>query len=250
MMRAARSTPLALAFAGLALDASAARAAGVCGGPCPSEDLECRAALALCQAKISAYTVYMDQIDSGQPKYPLPEIYRDILRPHYPQLDFESIRFAYSDQQPPDNATTDCDVIYFNDAKYVSALRDAGPNDRWTWLLHELEHPAQCAAAGGRDGYAKRWWSELETAVRESGETIDIFQSTEQLARQLQALYVRVHASMPMEQAADAKAEAVFRSCAAAASPPTGRRSGPAPREQTSPRPLLHAAATHGEALP
>ena len=198
------------AIACLALGASTAHAAGVCGDPCASADLACQATLALCQAKIRAYTVYMEQLDTGRPKYPLPEIYRDILRPHYPQVDFDKIRFAYSDQQPPDNATTDCDVIFFNDTRYVSALRDAGPNDRWTWLLHELEHPAQCAAANGREGYAKRWWSELETAVRESGETIDVFQSTEQLAKQLQALYVRVHASMPMEKAADAKAEVVL----------------------------------------
>jgi hypothetical protein len=210
VIRPSRATA-AIGFAWLMLDASALRAAGICGGPCASEDLECRAELALCQAKISAYAIYMDQIDTGQPKYPLPEIYQEILRPHYPQVDFGKIRFAYSDQQPPDNATTDCDVIYFNDARYVSALRDAGPNDRWTWLLHELEHPAQCAAAGGREGYAKRWWSELETAVRESGETIDLLQSTEQLAKQLQGLYVRVHASMPMERAADARAEAVLQ---------------------------------------
>ena len=210
--------------------ASATRAESLCPGSCAPDDLACRAALALCQAKLRAYAVYMDQIDAAQPKHPLPEIYREILRPHYPHVDFETIRFAYSDQQPPDNATSDCNDIYFNDASYVAALRDAGPNRKWRWLLHELTHAEQCAQGGGREKYALRWWSELETAVRESGETIDVFQTTEQLARQLQALYVRVHGSMPMEQAADARAEALLaelqRCCVAPDGSPTRPATG------------------------
>ena len=96
-----------------------------------------------------------------------------------------------------------------------TTLRDAGPNPKWLWLLHELTHAEQCVEGGGREKYALRWWGELETAVRESGETIDVFQTTEQLVKQLQALYLRVHGAMPMEQAADAKAEAVLaRVCA------------------------------------
>jgi hypothetical protein len=199
-----------LAVAAVLCAASASRAADVCGGPCPSTDFACSAALTLCEVKLRAFELYTQQIESAQPKHALPEIYRDLLRPHYPQVDFDAIRFSYSDQQPPDNATTDCNAIYFNDASYVAALRDAGPNRKWKWLLHELTHAEQCAEGGGREKYALRWWSELETAVRESGETIDVFQDSEQLAKQLQALYVRVHGSMPMEQAADAKAEAVL----------------------------------------
>ena len=125
-------------------------------------------------------------------------------------MDLAAVRFSFSDQQPPDNATADCDQIYFNSESYVAALRDAAPNPKLDWLLHELVHPEQCAAAGGREGYAKRWWNELETAVRESGETVNVFQSTEQLVKQLQELYLRVHDAMPMEQSADAKAKAVL----------------------------------------
>jgi hypothetical protein len=198
-----------LAVVAVLCAASASRAADACGGPCPSNDMACNAALTLCAIKLRAFDLYTQQIEAGQPKHALPPIYREILRGRYPDVVLDQVRFAFSDQQPPDNATTDCRYLYFNDASYVAALRDAGPNRKWKWLLHELTHAEQCAQ-GGREQYALRWWSELETAVRESGETIDVFQTSEELARQLQALYVRVHGMMPMEQAADARAEAVL----------------------------------------
>src|SRR4029453_5978578 len=94
--------------------------------------------------------------------------------------------------------------------------------DRWSWLLHELEHPEQCAEAGGRERYAKRWWDELEGGVRASGASIDLAQSTDQLAKQLGELYTRVHAAMPMERAADAKAEAVLAKLRACCIAPDG----------------------------
>ncbi len=164
----------------------------------------------LCKAKVRFFDLYMDQIDTGRPKYELPEIYQEILRPFYPGADLSAVRFAYSNQQPLGNATTDCNQIYFNSESYVNALRDAAPNSNLVWLLHELVHPEQCAAAGGRDGYAKRWWDELEKAVNESGETIDVFQSRDRIVKQLQALWLRLHDSMPMERDAQAKAEAVL----------------------------------------
>jgi hypothetical protein len=208
-----RALALTFACAGIALSALRSRAVELCPpATCAPEDLSCRAAVAVCELKIRAFEIYMEQIDTGQPKYPLPEIYQEVLRPHYPQANLAEVRFAFSDQQPPDNATTDCNDIYFNDASFVEALRSAGPNRKLLWLLHELAHPEQCAASGGRKGYAKRWWDELEAAVRASGETIDLFQSTEELAKQLRKLYARVHGTMPMEQAADAKAAAVLES--------------------------------------
>lgn len=227
-----RTTPcasLAVAFAWMSLAPAAARAYEACPAGCAQGDLACNAAAALCELKLRAFEVYAQQIDAGQPKHALPPIYRDVLREHYPDADLEQVRFAFSDQQPPDNATTDCNDMYFNNASYVAALRDAGPNPKWAWLLHELTHVEQCARGGGREQYALRWWSEIETAVRDSGETIDVFQTTEELARQLRALYVRVHGAMPMERAADAKAEAVLaklRACCIAAD---GAPVGPAP---------------------
>ena len=200
---------LALAAA-LLVSGGASRADPECGRSCAPADLSCRAAVALCETKIRAFELYMEQIDTGRPKYELSPVYRDVLRPHYPNADLDAVRFSFSDQQPPANATTDCNQIYFNDASFVETLRSAGPNRKLLWLLHELAHPEQCAAAGGRPGYAKRWWDELEAAVRASGETIDVFQSTDELAKQLRKLYARVHGAMPMEHAADAKAEAVL----------------------------------------
>jgi hypothetical protein len=209
MYRSVTRAALSAAFACAVLTPSASRAYEVCRARCAEADLACNAAAALCELKMRAYDVYMQQIDAGQPRYALPPVYRDILRAHYPSVDLAQVRFAFSDQQPPDNATTDCRYLYFNDAAYVATVRDAGPNEKWNWLLHELTHAEQCAS-GGRERYALRWWSELEAAVCNSNQTIDLAQTTEQLAVQLQELYVRVHAAMPMEQAADAKAEAVF----------------------------------------
>jgi hypothetical protein len=205
------SLALVLACTGIALGALRSRAAEGCPtATCAPEEVSCRAAAALCELKIRAFEMYMGQIDTGRPKYALPQVYQEVLRPHYPLADLAQVRFAFSDQQPADNATTDCNDIYFNDASFVDTLRHAGPNPKLVWLLHELAHPEQCSAARGRAGYAKRWWDELEAAVRASGETIDVFQSTDQLAKQLRRLYARVHGMMPMEQAADAKAAAVL----------------------------------------
>ena len=163
-----------------------------------------------CQVKLRAYDAYMQNLDAGRPKYALPQRYRDLLRAHYPGADLDRVRFAFSDRQPPDNATTDCNDIYFNSESYVAALRDDAPLSNYTWLLHELAHPEQCAAAGGRAEFAKRWWDELEAALRSSGRTIDWLQSTDQLVAQIQRLYVELHAAMPLEREADAKAEAVL----------------------------------------
>ena len=197
---------LALAAALVPLGARA----DVCETRCAPDDLVCNAAVSLCNAKIRAFDVYMEQLDTGRPKYELPAIYREVLQRHYPGADLSAVRFSFSDQQPPGNATTDCNQIYFNSESYVAALRDAAPNPKLVWLLHELVHPEQCAVAGGREGYAKRWWKELETAVRESGETVNLFQSAERLAKELQALYLRLHDAMPMEQDADLKSKAVL----------------------------------------
>ena len=232
MVRNSHWIGFAIAIAWLPLAASPVRTGDACPAGCAQGDLACTAAAALCEMKLRAFEVYTQQIDARQPKHALPPIYRDVLREHYPDADLEQVRFAFSDQQPPDNATTICNEIYFNDARYVAALRDGGPNQKWLWLLHELTHVEQCARGGGREPYALRWWSELETAVRESGETIDVFQTSEELARQLQALYVRVHGAMPMERAADAKAEAVLanlRQCCLAEDGTLTRPSGATP---------------------
>jgi len=52
---------------------------------------------------------------------------------------------------------------------------------------------------------------------------IDLAQTADELAKQLQELYVRVHAAMPMEQAADAKAEAVLAELQRCCIAPDGR---------------------------
>ena len=92
---------------------------------------------------------------------------------------------------------------------YVAALRDGAPLSNYTWLLHELTHPEQCAA-GGRARFAQRWWDELEAALRSSGRGIDWMQTTDQIVEQIQELHAELHGAMPLEREADAKAEAVL----------------------------------------
>ena len=221
MIRSRPCAPRALLVAcALLLPARTDAVIGVCRATCAQEDLACRAAVAICETKIRAFETYMQQIGTGQTRHPLPEIYQTVLRPYYPKVDLASIRFAFSDRQPVDNATTDCNTIYFNDAKYVETLRSAGPNPRLEWLLHELAHPEQCAAAGGREGYAKRWWAETLAAVAASDETVDLFQDSDEVMEQLEKLSVRLHDAMPMEREADERARAVLaqlRGCCIAA---------------------------------
>jgi hypothetical protein len=64
--------------------------------------------------------------------------------------------------------------------------------------------------------------------VRASGASIDVLQSSDELARQLGELYARLHGAMPMEQAADAKAQAVLEKLRACCIAPDGSPVRPA----------------------
>jgi hypothetical protein len=182
----------------------------VCERKCGFGDAACAAAIAACDTKINAYFLYMDQMGAGGTKYQLPDVYRDILRARYPQTNFNTYRFGFADRQPPNNATTDCNTTYFNNADYVERLRKASANPNWFWLLHEVAHPEQCTAAGGREGYAKRWWDELEAALAAQGIKVNVLQPPQALADQIGKLFFQVHDMMPMEQQANKKANAVL----------------------------------------
>lgn len=195
---------------------SLAHGAQVCASTtqCKIGDVGCAAAVtaavAACETKIAAYNIYMDQMGAGVTKHQLPAVYRDILRGRYTQTNFDTFRFGFSDRQPPNNATTDCNTTYFNSADYVDRLRNASANPNWFWLLHEVAHPEQCTTAGGREAYAKRWWDEMDAALARQGTKVNVLQTPEALAQQIGSLFAQVHDMMPMEQQATAKANAVL----------------------------------------
>ncbi len=182
----------------------------VCERTCELADKACLAAVAACETKIHAYNLYTGQMGAGAAAHMLPAVSRSILGSRYPGANLVAYRFAFADRQPPGNATTDCQTTYFSNSAYVDRVRNAGANTNWFLLLHELAHVEQCAAGGGREAYAKRWWDELEAAVMAQGGRIDFTQTPQQLADQIGSLYQRVHDAMPMERAASAKAGTVL----------------------------------------
>jgi len=182
----------------------------VCARQCALGDAACFATEAACDTKVHAYNLYMDQMGDGVTKYQLPDVYRDILRARYPQTNFNTYRFGFADRQPPNNATSDCNTTYYNSTDYVERLRNASANPDWFWLLHEVAHPEQCTSAGGREGYAKRWWDELDAALAAQGRKVNVLQAPADLATQIGSLFFQVHDMMPMERQATKKAKALL----------------------------------------
>jgi hypothetical protein len=170
--------------------------------------VSCEQKQASCQAKYLAYDAYLQQMGAGVTLYALTGLYRDVLAAHYPGANLSEVRYGYSNRQPADNATADCDRIYFNGASYVDALRAGELKDvehglhGFGWILHELAHFEQCRQVGSRDAYAKMWWDHLSEAelstMIENGSWKD------------------VHDRMQMEQQADARRDEtawVLRRC-------------------------------------
>jgi hypothetical protein len=90
-------------------------------------------------------------------------------------------------------AMTDCNNIYFPRRDVVRAIAQ-GTNFRnhW-WLLHEMGHTKQCRQ-GGRQGFATRWFKELNGTVKgqiAAGKTVN---------------GKTIHDAMPLERQADAYA--------------------------------------------
>jgi hypothetical protein len=150
----------------------------------------------ICQGKYAIYQTYMAVLGAGVSLHSLPDVYVEEIQPMYPHVDLRSVRFGYSSQQPSDNATTDCDRIYFNDAAYVERLRRAelSESEEWDWLLHELRHTEQCRELGGRQAYAERWFRDLEISLLVT-----------RLANPAQ-YFTWLHDNMPMEDDADSRA--------------------------------------------
>jgi hypothetical protein len=80
---------------------------------------ECVRQEGVCQAALTAYGTYMNQMGFAVTRRSLPQRYVDLLGPFYPHVNLANWRFGFGDRQPPGNATTDCNVTYFNDAAFV-----------------------------------------------------------------------------------------------------------------------------------
>ncbi len=208
--RAGAVVGTAISVAAWLMPSSDAGAFQVCDRSCAPTDAACLATVAACETKIHAYNLYTGQMGARAAAHMLPAVSRSILGSRYPGANLVAYRFAFADRQPPGNATTDCQTTYFGNSAYVDRVRNAGSNTNWFWLLHELAHVEQCAAGGGREAYANRWWDELEAAVMAQGGRIDFTQTPQQLADQIGSLYQQVHDAMPMERAASAKAGTVL----------------------------------------
>ena len=155
----------------------------------------------LCSDRIAIYKAYMAVLGAGVTMHAIPQVYIDKLQAFYPDVDLHAIKFGFSDRQPPGNATTDCNRIYFSNPDFVAALRDGAllldDPYGWSWLFHELQHTQQCVELGGRDNYAERWFRDLAISALLLN-----------LAHP-ESFFADLHDRMPMEEDADARMRSI-----------------------------------------
>ncbi len=167
-----------------------------CKQHCGSANAFC---IANCEGDYDLYQAYLGQMSTGVTMHALPAQYVEALNPFFPAVNLANWRFGFASSQPANNATTDCDKTYFNNASYVQDLRAGNLNGNSSakpvsWLTHELWHYQQCISWGGRTNYAMRWWNELN-ATGQNTHTLDMWE---------------FHDAMPMEAEASAQAGSVF----------------------------------------
>jgi hypothetical protein len=165
------------------------------------EVVRCQTEQASCQAKFMAYDAYLQQMGLGVTPLSLPALYREVLDPLYPQASLSGYRFGFSNRQPANNATTDCDRTWYNNADYVSAIQNGtvsenGQGPGFYWLLHEIAHYEQCRVVGSRDAYARMWWDHLSET-----ELVSLIET---------GGWGTIHSQMRMEQEAKTRAQEVL----------------------------------------
>jgi hypothetical protein len=111
--------------------------------------------------------------------------------------DVQSVKIGYSAYLAKSTggkvAMTDCNNIYFPRRDVVTAITQGTKFRNHWWLLHEMGHTKQCRE-GGRQGFATRWFSELNSTVKgqiAAGKTVN---------------GNTIHDAMPLERQADAYA--------------------------------------------
>lgn len=128
-----------------------------CPSPCAGP-LSCR----LCALKLELYREYMEVVDAGVDRFPLPDPLVRRLAPWFPGLELGVVEVGLTRKQVADGLT-DCTRIYLADPVTVAQLR-SGNLPRGPVLelfLHELVHVEQCMQMGGRDAYALTWFRDL-----------------------------------------------------------------------------------------
>ena len=117
----------------------------------------------------------------------------------YFKNDLRSVTIYTSSGVAGRNAMTDCKTIYFpkNAGVYrkLKARKPLSTNDK-RWLFHELAHTEQCKKAGGRNNYALKWFSSLPVGMIKGIKGKKGTQFAD-----------RIHKKMPMESAAERKAQ-------------------------------------------
>jgi len=159
-----------------------------CPAPCTGP-LPCR----LCTLKLQLYREWMEVVDMGVDRFPLPDALVRRLAPHFPLLDLAVVEVGMTRKQVADGLT-DCTRVYLADPITVEKLRTgvlpSGPI--LELFLHELVHVEQCRLMGGRDAYALHWFRDLGLGtlglLRRGGG------------------WTELHAAMPMEAEAAARA--------------------------------------------
>lgn len=176
------------------------------------EVTQCQAAQSACMSKYTMFTGYLDQMGSGVPLFGLPPFLVQAMEPHFPGISVDQWRFGYSNRQPADNATTDCERTFFNDQAMVNHLKageisaDSPSGNEIGWLVHEIRHYEQCVEVGGRDFYSELWWGDLSETDLSSMD------------------WKQIHDLMAMEQDASARRDAVVSQLAGCCiHPDTGR---------------------------
>lgn len=159
-----------------------------CPAPC-SGPLTCR----ICTLKLEAYREWMEVVDAGVERFPLSPSLVERLSPHFPLLDLEVVEVGATRKQVADGLT-DCTRVYLADPRTVAELREGElPSGPFLELfLHELVHVEQCLRMGGRDAYALTWFRDLGVgamALLQGGQG-----------------WNDLHAAMPMESQAAARA--------------------------------------------
>lgn len=128
-----------------------------CPSPC-SGPLPCR----ICTLKLELYREWMEVVDAGVERFPLPAPLVRRLAPHFPLLDLGVVEVGMTRKQVADGIT-DCTRVYLADPATIGEIQ-AGLLPRGPYLelfLHELIHVEQCILMGGRDAYALRWFGDL-----------------------------------------------------------------------------------------
>ncbi len=155
--------------------------------------------------ELSLFKRYMGNLEKGAGSpHQLASWVKVILAKHY-DSDWSKVKYDFSGNQPADNATTDCTVIYFNNQAMVSAL-DKLPteftltNEQVRWLLHEVGHTEQCKKDGSRDEFGRRWIRDAKSALMRSNAWLDPSDNT------MNSMMKEIHDKQAMEKATEDKA--------------------------------------------